>query len=96
MYRTPGYPSKGENIPRTGIDEVTPRIPSIPISQTDAQPILAALNGFGPSAEEVGRPNWAGGIDAEYSAGPAPGVTISLSNLMEGTYTDIWNTIGVM
>lgn len=93
---TPGYPSKGEEIPRAGIENVTPRIPSIPISLLDAQPILAALNGHGPSAEEVGRDYWAGGIDADYNAGPAPGAIISLSNYMEGTYTDIWNVIGVI
>lgn len=57
---TPGYPSIGEEIPRTGIDEVTPQIPSIPISMVDAEPILAALNGSGPSSEEVGRDNWIG------------------------------------
>lgn len=93
---TPGYPSIGEDIPRTGIDDVTPQIPSIPISLQDAQPILAALNGQGPSAEEVGRDYWAGGLDADYNAGPAPGVTLSMSNYMEGMYTDIWNSIGVI
>ena len=93
---TPGYPSINEDVPRTGIENVTPRIPSIPISLADAQPILAALNGYGPSAEEVGRDYWVGGIDAEYSAGPAPGVTLSMSNYMKDTYTDIWNAIGVI
>ncbi|RMY98480.1 hypothetical protein D0864_04371 [Hortaea werneckii] len=93
---TPGYPSIGEEIPRTGIDEVTPQIPSIPISMVDAEPILAALNGSGPSSEEVGRDNWIGGLQADYSAGPAPGVTISMSNYMEGSYMDVWNAIGVI
>ncbi|KAI6794163.1 putative glutamate carboxypeptidase [Hortaea werneckii] len=93
---TPGYPSIGEDIPRTGIDEVTPQIPSIPISMVDAEPILAALNGSGPSGEEVGRDNWIGGLQADYSAGPAPGVTISMSNYMEGSLMDVWNAIGVI
>lgn len=93
---TPGYPSIGEDIPRTGISDVTPQIPSIPISMLDAQPILAALNGHGPSGEKVDREYWIGGLDADYSAGPAPGVTLSMSNYMEGTFTDIWNAIGII
>lgn len=93
---TPGYPSIGEDIPRTDTSEVTPRIPSIPISYADAGPILAALDGAGTSGEEVGRENWVGALNASYFTGPAPGVTISMSNYMQGEFNDIWNAVGVI
>ncbi|KAK2016989.1 PA domain-containing protein [Colletotrichum eremochloae] len=90
---TPGYPSH-EGVNRADISPVTPKIPSIPISYASAEPLLRALNGFGVSAEEVNRTNWAGALNANYSSGPAPGVTLHLDNLMEGKITPIWNVIG--
>lgn len=33
-------------------------------------------------------------MNANYSSGPAPGVTLHLDNLMEGKITPIWNVIG--
>ena len=57
---------------------------------------MAALDGFGTSGEEVGRSNWVGALNASYFTGPAPGVTISMSNYMQGEYNDIWNAIGVI
>ena len=92
---TPGYPSK-EGSPRTGIEQTTPRIPSIPISWQDALPLLEALDGFGPSGEEVGRSNWIGAADTGYNSGPAPGATISMSNKMNNTITWIWDAIGII
>lgn len=48
------------------------------------------------SGEEVNRTNWVGALNVTYSTGPAPGATISMSNVMNDTYTSIWNTIGVI
>ncbi|KAI7915693.1 glutamate carboxypeptidase 2 [Pyricularia oryzae] len=93
---TPGYPSH-EGAPRTGISNVTPQIPSIPISYTAAQELLSALDGHGFTPSEVNRTRngWQGAIqNVTYSTGPAPGVTLSLNNQMEGKITPIWNVIG--
>ncbi|TQN67361.1 putative glutamate carboxypeptidase [Colletotrichum shisoi] len=81
-------------VERAGISPVTPKIPSIPISYASAEPLLQALDGFGVSAEDVNRTVWAGALEADYSTGPAPGVTLHLDNLMEGKITPIWNVIG--
>jgi N-acetylated-alpha-linked acidic dipeptidase len=92
---TPGYPSK-EDSPRADISNVTPRIPSLPISWKEAVPLLAALDGYGTPGEEVNRTRWIGALNVSYSTGPAPGATISMSNVMNDTYTPIWNTIGII
>ncbi|SMR61355.1 unnamed protein product [Zymoseptoria tritici ST99CH_3D1] len=92
---TPGYASKA-GVPRTGRADVTPVIPSLPISYINAGPLLAALEGFGASGAEVNRSKWVGDYETGYYSGPAPGVTLGLSNLMNETYTDIWNAIGII
>ncbi|KAK5064267.1 hypothetical protein LTR84_000100 [Exophiala bonariae] len=92
---TPGYASH-EGVPRADISPVTPQIPSLPISYREAQPLLWALDNYGPSGAEVNRTNWVGKLNATYSTGPAPGTTISLSNVMEGKITPIWDVIGVI
>ncbi|KAI1779836.1 glutamate carboxypeptidase [Hypoxylon cercidicola] len=92
---TPGYPSK-EGSPRADSSSVLPRIPSIPISYADAIPILATLDGYGIPGPEVNRTGWVGALNVSYSTGPAPGTTISMTNLMEDTYTPIWNSIGII
>jgi N-acetylated-alpha-linked acidic dipeptidase len=92
---TPGYPSIGNDIPRADISDVTPQIPSIPISYQDAQPILQALDGHGTPGKQVGRDDWVGALNATYSTGPSAAV-IDMSNYMHDTYTDIWNAIGVI
>ncbi|TGJ80009.1 hypothetical protein E0Z10_g8753 [Xylaria hypoxylon] len=92
---TPGYPSRKDS-PRADTQAVTPRIPSIPISYIDAIPILAALDGYGVDGGTVNRTRWVGALNVSYSTGPAPGTTISMSNLMEDVYTDIWNSIGII
>lgn len=71
-----------------------PRIPSLPISYTAAEPLLKALNGHGTSGEEVNRTAWVGALDVEYSTGPAPGVTISLDVVSREAITPIHNVIG--
>ncbi|KAK2756239.1 hypothetical protein FQN54_005647 [Arachnomyces sp. PD_36] len=92
---TPGYPSK-PGVPRVDKHETVPNIPSIPISYTNAIPILAALDGHGASAEEIGREGWVGALNVSYSSGPAPGARISMSNMMEETYDPIYNSIGII
>ncbi|KAK0667953.1 putative glutamate carboxypeptidase 2 [Cercophora samala] len=90
---TPGYPSV-EGAPRADTSLVTPQIPSLPISYAAVLPLLQALDGHGLEASHVNRTAWKGALDAEYRTGPAPGVTLSLENLMEGKITPIWNVIG--
>jgi N-acetylated-alpha-linked acidic dipeptidase len=90
---TPGYPSR-EDSPRASVTDVTPQIPSIPLSYAAVQPLLQALDGHGVSAADVNRTIWAGALDAGYSSGPAPGVTLTLDNQMEERITPIWNVIG--
>lgn len=92
---TPGYPSRADS-PRADRFDVSPRIPSLPISYNNAGPLIQALEGFGASGEEINRTDWIGDHDGGYYSGPAPGVTLGLSNLMNETYTDIWNTIGII
>ncbi|KAI0516764.1 N-acetylated-alpha-linked acidic dipeptidase-like protein 2 [Xylaria bambusicola] len=92
---TPGYPSRKDS-PRADTRAVKPMIPSIPVSYVDAIPILAALDGHGVDGEAVNRTRWVGALNVSYSTGPAPGATISMSNLMEDAYTDIWDTIGII
>ncbi|KAI0130263.1 glutamate carboxypeptidase [Xylariales sp. AK1849] len=92
---TPGYPSK-EGSPRADGSAVLPHIPSIPISWLDVKPILAALDGFGTPGNEVNRTSWVGALNVTYSTGPAPGVQLSLSNVMNDTITPIWDAIGVI
>jgi N-acetylated-alpha-linked acidic dipeptidase len=92
---TPGYPSKPDS-PRTGVELVTPQIPSLPLSWVEAQPLIQALDGYGPSGKEVNRTNWIGAFNASYSTGPAPGVTLSLSNEMQDNITTIWDSIGII
>ncbi|KAI8941146.1 hypothetical protein NX059_002383 [Plenodomus lindquistii] len=92
---TPGYPSKKDS-PRLA-KKTVPCIPSLPISWVEVQPLLKALNGFGYHAEEIARANWQGAIPGvEYSSGPAPGMTMTMSNIMEDQIGQIWNTIGIV
>ncbi|KAI1459139.1 glutamate carboxypeptidase [Annulohypoxylon moriforme] len=92
---TPGYPSRNDS-PRANPSPVLPQIPSIPISYVNAIPILAALDGQGTAGADVNRTGWVGALNVSYSTGPAPGTTISMSNLMEDEFTPIWNSIGII
>ncbi|KAG0134345.1 hypothetical protein HOY82DRAFT_516155 [Tuber indicum] len=92
---TPGYPSK-PGVKRGDPYAFIPSIPSLPLSFRDALPFLQALEGYGLTALEVDRPNWAGGLNVSYSVGPRPGAVINLENVVDYTYTPIWNTIGII
>ncbi|RYN56630.1 putative glutamate carboxypeptidase [Alternaria tenuissima] len=92
---TPGSPSK------PGVKHVSnppnlPRIPSLPISHRDALPLLKTLDGHGKSGLLINRDGWIGGLNATYSTGPAPGITVSLTNFMEEKISPIWNVIGTI
>lgn len=90
---TPGYPSH-EDAPRADTSDVIAKIPSIPISYGAAEPLLKALDGHGQSAQQVNRTRWVGGLDAEYSSGPAPGVKLLLDIVSREEIRPIHNVIG--
>ncbi|KAF3048271.1 hypothetical protein E8E12_011581 [Didymella heteroderae] len=93
---TPGYVSK-EDSPRSDRSTITPQIPSLPISWAEAQPLLQALNGFGPSSAEINRTGWVGAIPGvNYSAGAGSGASLAMSNVMNDTYGSIWNAVGII
>lgn len=92
---TPGYPSKQDS-PRADISPVTPNIPSLPLSYAEAIPLLRALDGFGIPGSEVNRTNWVGALNVTYSTGPAPGATLSMSNVMRDATTPIWDAVGII
>lgn len=91
---TPGYPSHDDS-PRADRSRAVPEIPSLPISYQDAIPILSTLDGHGVPGEEVNRPMWVGALNVTYSTGPSK-AKISMSNQMKDTYSDIWNTVGII
>ncbi|MBE3043180.1 M28 family peptidase, partial [Candidatus Bathyarchaeota archaeon] len=90
---TPGYPSH-EDAPRADPSAVLPRIPSLPVSYSAAEPLLKALNGHGVSGEAINRTFWVGALDAEYYTGPAPGVKLSIDVESRDAITPIHNAIG--
>jgi N-acetylated-alpha-linked acidic dipeptidase len=97
---TPGYPSK-PGVPRAPADLATPSIPSIPISYTDALPILKALNSHGPKAKDFSK-YWQRNLGlgykgVEYHIGPSPEDTVlNLYNEQEYVITPQWNVIGIV
>lgn len=68
----------------------------MPLSWRDAQPLLRALDGNGPSGAEINRTKWVGALDTGYNAGPAPGVTLDMSNEMNDTITWLWDAVGII
>ncbi|KAI1326168.1 Zn-dependent exopeptidase [Xylariaceae sp. FL0255] len=97
---TPGYPSK-PGVPREPVDETTPSIPSLPVSYAEVIPILKALNGHGPKAEDMNE-HWTEstglkykGVD--YNIGPSPdNVVLNLVNEQNYTITPMWDVIGII
>ncbi|CAH0014388.1 unnamed protein product [Clonostachys rhizophaga] len=97
---TPGWPSK-PGAPRAPPHNAIPSIPSIPISYTDALPILKALNGHGPKGTDLnkywGINNGLGYAGVEYFVGPSPDdVVLNLYNDQEYVTTPLWNVIGIV
>ncbi|CAM1504106.1 Fc.00g016970.m01.CDS01 [Cosmosporella sp. VM-42] len=97
---TPGYPSK-PGAPRAPVDEAIPSIPSIPISYTDALPILKALNGHGPNTSDFNK-YWNKNLGlsykgVKYNIGPSPdNVVVNLYNEQEYVTTPLWDVIGIV
>ncbi|KAI5805092.1 vacuolar protein sorting-associated protein 70 [Geopyxis carbonaria] len=91
---TPGYASL-PGVERQDASNLFPRIPSLPISYKEVEPILQALDGHGLSAAAVNITGWKGGLNAEYNVGPVAGVKLDLMNEMYEEVTPIWDTIGV-
>ncbi|KAJ5570102.1 Zn-dependent exopeptidase [Penicillium hispanicum] len=74
--------------------------PGMPISYADAIPILSALNGHGPLADELGS-RWEGGRlgyrGVKYNVGPSPAnLFINMENEMEETNVTAHNVIGTI
>ncbi|KKY14828.1 putative glutamate carboxypeptidase [Diplodia seriata] len=96
---TPGYPSK-PGVPRDEVKGKIPSIPSLPISYADAVPLLKALNGHGPKADDFNK-YWKGGglghKGVEYNIGPSPDdLVINLVNEQEYVTTPQWDVIGII
>ncbi|KAJ5811889.1 Peptidase M28 [Penicillium riverlandense] len=96
---TPGYASK-PGCERQDPQNSIPSIPSLPVSYKEALPLLKALNGYGPKAEDFNK-DWQGGglgyKGVEYNIGPSPeDVVINLDNQQEYVTTPVWNVIGVI
>ncbi|KAG7149429.1 glutamate carboxypeptidase like protein [Verticillium longisporum] len=69
-------------------DPTTPGYPSHEDApRADVSDVIAKI-------PAVNRTNWIGGLDAEYSTGPAPGVTLELDNVSEDVIRPIQNVIG--
>lgn len=67
-----------------------PKIPSLPISYKEVQPILSKLSGHGLQL------GFKGGIkDFDYSVGPAPGFELNIYNNNTYVFTDLYNVIGL-
>ncbi|KAL8285470.1 hypothetical protein RB597_002507 [Gaeumannomyces tritici] len=97
---TPGYPSK-PGAPRQDPHGLIPSIPSLPISYADALPILKALNGNGPSSDDLGsswtRKRGLRSKGVRYNIGPSPtGVALNVYNEQKYVTTPLWNVIGVI
>ncbi|OJJ47698.1 hypothetical protein ASPZODRAFT_131253 [Penicilliopsis zonata CBS 506.65] len=96
---TPGYPSL-PGCERQDPHASIPSIPSLPISYTEALPLLKALNGHGPKASDFNKYWQGGGLGykgVEYNIGPSPeDEVINLYNQQEYTTTPLWNVIGVI
>nr|POE99431.1 putative glutamate carboxypeptidase [Quercus suber] len=96
---TVGYPSL-PGCERQSTDGNIPKIPSLPLSYTEALPFLKALNGHGPNATTFS-PFWrTGGLSykgVHYNVGPSPSsITVNLVNEQEYVTTPLWNVIGVI
>ncbi|KAI1368259.1 hypothetical protein F5Y08DRAFT_296108 [Xylaria arbuscula] len=97
---TPGYPSK-PGVPRQPVEGTLTSIPSLPISYAEALPILKALNGHGPKADEFNeywtRNTGLGYKGVDYNVGPSPdGLVLNLVNEQNYTITPMWDVIGII
>ncbi|KAI8140676.1 hypothetical protein BJV82DRAFT_519611 [Fennellomyces sp. T-0311] len=88
---TPGYAAT-ENATRLDPEETyaMPKIPSLPISWSDALPLFQAMEGLGLKGEI----DWLGGLcEVNYYSGPSV-AQVNLVNINEYKIKPIWNVIG--
>ncbi|MBE0555825.1 MAG: M28 family peptidase, partial [Proteobacteria bacterium] len=87
---TPGAPAiqKAKRLPREKAETLT-KIPVLPISYGDAQPLLEALEG------PVVPPSWSGGLPITYHVGPGP-ATVRLAISSSWDTKTIHNVVGVL
>ncbi|ODM19522.1 hypothetical protein SI65_04506 [Aspergillus cristatus] len=87
--------------PQTHPNESSPDpIPILPISYADAIPILRALNGHGPRADELGD-SWKGGRlgyrGVEYNVGPTPSnIVLNMHIEMEESQVIAYDVVGTI
>ncbi|CCE62232.1 hypothetical protein TPHA_0C00760 [Tetrapisispora phaffii CBS 4417] len=91
---TPGYasiPGVNRKDPYNSI----PKIPSLPVSFKEIEPILKKLNGFGVNAKDIKGENWVGGLsEFKYFTGPNPEYTLNLYNKQSYDIRSITNVYG--
>ncbi|KAJ3205320.1 hypothetical protein HK099_000863 [Clydaea vesicula] len=88
---TPGKPAL-KNATRLPFDDANiPKIPSLPISYADAEPLLKALVGSGHKALDIGK-EWQGGLKFDYFTGPGE-ATVRLNVNQDYKIRPIWNVI---
>ncbi|KAI9249221.1 hypothetical protein BDA99DRAFT_524322 [Phascolomyces articulosus] len=88
---TPGYAST-ENATRLDPEEAyaMPKIPSLPISWSDALPLFQAMEGLGLKGEI----DWLGGLcEVNYYSGPSV-AQVNLVNINDYQIKPVWNVIG--
>ncbi|EDO19328.1 hypothetical protein Kpol_1036p74 [Vanderwaltozyma polyspora DSM 70294] len=91
---TPGVPSQG-NVTRVDPYNSIPKIPSLPVSFAEIEPILKKLNGHGINSSEDISSDWVGGLaDFKYWTGPNPDYTINLYNEQSYDIRPIYNVYG--
>ncbi|KAI8973339.1 hypothetical protein BDF20DRAFT_914797 [Mycotypha africana] len=84
---TPGYPATF-NATRNATASNLPTIPSLPISWSDALPLLRATQGLGLTLD-----NWVGGLkEVNYFTGPSV-AQVKLVNFNEYKIKPIWNVM---
>ncbi|KAJ1982422.1 Vacuolar protein sorting-associated protein 70 [Dimargaris xerosporica] len=89
---TPGQPATPamDRLPREDANNL-PKIPSIPLSYQNAQPILEAMAHHGVPATEMGK-DWRGALNVTYTTGPSQ-AEVRLVNQMTEKITPIWNVV---
>lgn len=87
---TPGRPATqdAKRLPREEVETLT-KIPVLPISYGDAQPLLEALRG------PVAPPSWRGGLPITYHVGPGP-ARVRLAVRSSWDLVTIYDVVGVL
>ncbi|KAI9265440.1 hypothetical protein EDC94DRAFT_517037 [Helicostylum pulchrum] len=88
---TPGYAAT-ENATRIKMEDspALPTIPSLPLSWSDALPLLKATEGHG----FVNEIDWTGGLEGvTYFSGPSEGL-VEMENIVKYNVTPVWNVLG--